>query len=249
MKFDILTIFPNIFSCYLNESMMKRAQAKNLVKFNIVNIRDHATDKHKKVDDRPYGGGPGMILKVDPIYRALHALKIYKITNLQNYKNSQFRKFANLQTRIILLSAKGKLFTQNDAKRLAKYDRLIFICGRYEGVDERVVKHLADEELSIGPYILTGGELPAMVVIDAVSRHIPGFLGKAESLHDESYNNIQIPKLKIENCKLKIGTLEYPQYTRPEVFSPKKGVRWAVPKILLTGDHKKINKWRHEEMK
>jgi len=236
---------------------MKRAQIKKLVSFNIVNIRDHARDKHKKVDDRPYGGGPGMILKMEPIYNALRALDATR--KIKNQKSK-----IKIKERIILLSAKGKLFTQNEAKRLSKYDRIILICGRYEGVDERVAKYLADEELSIGPYVLTGGELPAMVILDAVSRIVPGVLGKAESLKEESYESLSVAlagsnkKLETRNLSREAGstfggkletTREYPQYTRPEIFSPKKGLYWRVPKVLLCGNHKKIKEWRHEQRK
>lgn len=212
MKIDILTIFPEILDSYLNESILKRAQQKKLVTFNVCNIRDFAKDKHKTTDDKPYGGGPGMVMKIEPLYNTLKSIKKKK------------------KNRIILLSAKGKTFNQKHAKRLSKYDQLIFICGRYEGVDERVSKNLADEELSIGDYILTGGELPAMVIADSVTRLIPGVLGKEESLKEESFS--------------KEGYLEYPQYTRPEEFN-----KWRVPKILLSGDHKKIEEWRKKQMK
>jgi tRNA (guanine37-N1)-methyltransferase len=227
MKFNILTIFPEMFTSYLNESILGRAQKNKLIKFNILNIRDFTTDKHRKTDDSPFGGGPGMVMKVEPIFNALKTLKKSK-------------------TRIILLSAKGKTFDAKEAKRLSKYKNLTFICGRYEGVDERVAKYLADEEMSIGNYVLTGGELPAMVIVDAVSRFIPGVLGKEESLKEESFSFESNKKLEIGNWKLEIQK-EYPQYTRPEVFSPKKGVKWAVPKILLSGDHKKIEEWRKKQ--
>jgi tRNA (guanine37-N1)-methyltransferase len=224
MKFNILTIFPEMFTSYLNESILGRAQKNKLIKFNILNIRDFTTDKHRKTDDSPFGGGPGMVMKVEPIFNALGTLKKSK-------------------TRIILLSAKGKTFDATEAKRLSKYKNLTFICGRYEGVDERVAKYLADEEMSIGNYVLTGGELPAMVIVDAVSRFIPGVLGKAESLAEESFSfeDAKSYKLKAKSSH------EYPQYTRPEIFSPKKGVKWAVPKILLSGDHKKIEEWRKKQ--
>lgn len=230
MRFDFITIFPKMFGCYLGESILKRAQKKRLVSFRVHDLRKWTTDKHKTVDDTPYGGGPGMVMKVEPIYRALKSL----------------RAKASKKTRVILLSAKGKQFTQRDAVRLAKYKRLVFICGRYEGVDERVAKHLADEEISVGPYVLTGGELPAMVIADAVSRQIPGVLGKAESLLEESYSKTtQTTHYSLPTTHHK----EYPHYTRPEIFSPKKGVKWRVPKILLSGDHKKITEWRGKQSK
>jgi tRNA (guanine37-N1)-methyltransferase len=236
--------------------MMKRAQAKKLVEFNIVNIRDYAKDKHRSVDDSPYGGGPGMIMKVEPIYNALRAIKIKNLQATSPVRNKVYNGASyklQAKERVILLSAKGKLFTQNDVKRLTKYERIVLICGRYEGVDERVAKYLADEELSIGPYVLTGGELPAMVIIDAVSRHIPGVLGKAESLIEESYTLPKGFKFSAKGGSRFAGQAssfkEYPQYTRPEVFSPKKNVKWVVPKILLSGDHKKIKMWRKKHQK
>jgi tRNA (guanine37-N1)-methyltransferase len=199
-----------MFDCYFKESMIKRAQDKKSVKINLYNFRDFAKSKHKNVDDRPYGGGPGMIFKVEPIYRCL--------------KNIQRKKSASWQTKIILLSPQGKTFNQEMAKKFSKLNQLILICGRYEGFDERV-KKFVDEEISIGNYVLTGGELPAMVIVDTVARLVPGVLGKAESLLEETF------------CKK--GYVEYPQYTRPEMF---KGLK--VPKVLLSGDHQKVKKWR-----
>jgi len=206
IKFDIITIFPEAFS-YFDQSILKKARDKKLVKVAIHNLRDFADDKHKTVDDSPYGGGPGMVLKIEPIFKAIKSIK----------PKSKKR-------RIILFSTRGKKFTEKEAKRLAKYKQLILICGRYEGVDERVAKKVADEEISVGDFILSGGELPAMLVADAISRFIPGVLGKEESL---------------ESIK---GS--YPVYTRPEIFSPDKKTKWRVPKVLLSGDHKKIKKWR-----
>ncbi len=205
MIFDIITIFPKIFDSYFKESIIKRAQQKKLVKINIHNLRDYTEDKHKTVDDKPYGGGPGMIFKLEPVYKAVKKIKGKK------------------KTKVILFSAKGKKFDQKMAKRFSKLDKLILICGRYEGVDERIAKHIADEEISIGDYVLTGGEIPAMIVVDALTRLIPGVITK-ESLKEESFNK---------------GNVEYPQYTRPENFKS-----WKVPKILLSGNHKKIKEWR-----
>ena len=201
MTFDIITIFPNIFDSYFKESIIKRAREKKLVKINIHNLRDYTKDKHKTTDDKPYGGGPGMVMMVEPIYKAVKKIKGKK------------------KSKVILFSAKGKKFDQKMAKRFSKLDRLILICGRYEGVDERVAKYIANEEISIGDYILTGGEIPAMIVIDAVSRLIPGVLGKEESLEEVKGS--------------------YPVYTRPEDFN-----NWKVSKILLSGNHKKIREWR-----
>ncbi len=227
MRFDFLTIFPAVFKSYLQVSILGRARKKRRLSFFVHDLRQWARDQHRTVDDRPYGGGPGMIMKVEPIYRALQTL-------LKKRRNRH-------QERVILLAAKGKLFTQVQARRLAKkYQQLIFICGRYEGVDERVAKYLADEEFSIGPYVLTGGELPALVMADAVSRLIPGVLGQAESLREESFS-------EFKQSKINFGLKEYPHYTRPADFSPKKGVIWPAPKVLLSGDHKKIAAWRERQ--
>jgi len=200
MKFNIITIFPKIFDSYFNESIIKRAIQKKLVKINIHNLRDFTKDKHKTVDDKPYGGGPGMVMMVEPIYRALKKIRKTK------------------KTKTILFSAKGKKFDQKMAKSFSKLDNLIMICGRYEGVDQRVSKFV-DQEVSIGDYVLTGGEIPAMIVTDAVARLIPGVLGKKESLEEIKGS--------------------YPVYTRPEDFNNLK-----VPRVLLSGDHKKIKEWR-----
>ncbi|HUZ93115.1 MAG TPA: tRNA (guanosine(37)-N1)-methyltransferase TrmD, partial [Candidatus Paceibacterota bacterium] len=210
MRFDIITIFPNIFSSYLKESFLKRAQEKKLISIKAHDLRDYSIDRHRKVDDRPFGGGPGMVLKVEPIYKAVNELV-----------SSKDRKLVSRsKTRVILFSLRGKRLDAKEAKRLAKYDRLILICGRYEGVDERVAEHVVDEEISIGDYVLSGGELPALVLMESVCRFIPGFLGKAESL--EEING------------------SFPTYTRPEAFKPKKSKAWKVPEVLLSGDHKKI---------
>ncbi len=228
MIFDIITIFPKIFDSYLKESFIKKAQEKGLIKINIHDLRKWTTDRHKSVDDRPYGGGLGMVLKVEPIFGALKTLTKFKI------QNSKF-KITNKNSKIILFTPRGKRFDQKIAYQLSKLNQIIMICGRYEGVDERVAKYIADLELSIGDYDLMGGELPAMVVIEAVARLIPGVLGKPELLKE------RITKEK--------GFIEYPQYTRPEVFSPKKGVYWKVPKVLLSGYHKKIEEWRRKKQK
>ncbi len=215
MQFDIITIFPHIFDAYFSESIIARAQKEKLIQIKVHNLRDYSQDKHKRIDDTPYGGGAGMVMKIEPLYRAIKAIKNQKP-----------------KAKVILFSAKGKKYTQSDARRLAQYKKLIFVCGRYEGIDERVIKHLADEELSIGDYVLTGGEIPAMVVLDSVTRLIPGVLGNPESLKEESFN---------ANIKT---NLEYPQYTKPEEFNS-----WKVPEVLLSGDHQKIKDWRQEKSK
>jgi tRNA (guanine37-N1)-methyltransferase len=207
MEFHILSVIPDAFGQYFNKSVIGRAVKKGIIKVNIYNIRDWATDKHKKVDDTPFGGGPGMVMKVEPIFRAIKDIK----------------KKIKGRSRIILFSTRGKKFNSADAQRLSKYKNLILICGRYEGVDERVAKYIADEEISIGDFVLSGGEIPAMIVVDAVSRFIPGVLGKKESLEEIKGS--------------------YPVYTRPEVFKAGRKL-WKVPKILLSGNHKKIEEWR-----
>ncbi|MDP3963068.1 MAG: tRNA (guanosine(37)-N1)-methyltransferase TrmD [bacterium] len=238
LRFDIITIFPSMFDSYLKESILARAQKDRLITIALHDLRDYAADKHHTVDDKPFGGGAGMIMKVEPIFKAIKALRGLKIKDLGLKKSSVVGR----RSKVILLSAKGKPFTQEMAKKYAKLNRVIFICGRYEGVDERVAAHIADEEVSIGPYVLTGGELPAMVMIDAISRHVAGVLGNKESLKEESFNE------KFENFKSKIENSakchEYPQYTRPAVFMPRRGVQWKVPAVLLSGDHRKIEEWR-----
>jgi len=235
MNFHIITIFPKIFDSYFSESIIKRAREKKLIDIKIHNLRDYTTDKHKTVDDTPYGGGAGMVLKIEPIYKCLEDIKS-KMLNFSKARlfpsnpaaggtgipQSQALSLKLRKTRIILFSAKGKQYTQADAKRFSKYDNIIMICGRYEGVDERVAKHLADEEISIGEYVLTGGEIPAMILVDSVSRTIPGVLGNEDSFEGESFSKER-------------DYLEYPQYTKPENFED-----WKVPKVLLSGNHKKI---------
>ncbi len=222
LRVDIVTIFPEMVEPYTDGSILGRAQKAKLIGVRTHQLRQWTNDRHQTVDDRPFGGGPGMIMKVAPFHEALIALKL---RTKDGKKTAQAKK-----ARVILTSAKGKTFSQAEAQRLAKYDRIVFLCGRYEGVDERVAEHLADEELSIGNYVMTGGELAALVMTDAIARLRPGVLGKAESLANESHTEE--------------GVLEYPQYTRPEAYSPTKKSPWKVPSILLSGDHKKIEKWR-----
>ena len=224
MHFDILTIFPEVFKTYFETSIIKRAQEKKIVKINIHNLRDWTNDSHQSVDDVPFGGGVGMIFKVEPIFQAVKDLK---------------KKQKKKKCQVILFSAKGKKLNQKKAKELAQNDRLILICPRYEGVDERVAKYIADEEISIGDYILTGGELPAMVLVDSVVRLLPGVI-KEESLLEESL----APNLEL------LG--EYPQYTRPAVFYPKKNnkkISWQVPKVLTSGNHQEIQEWKTKHFK
>jgi tRNA (guanine37-N1)-methyltransferase len=212
MRIDIISIFPGMFAPVLNESMIKRAQEKGKLTLVIHDLRDYSTDKHSKVDDRPFGGGSGMVMTADPIFRAVEDIK--KRTKQKNAK-------------VILLCPQGRTFTQAHAKRLSRARHLILICGHYEGVDERVREHLVDEEVSIGDYVLTGGELPAMVLTDAVVRLVPGVLGDKNSLNFESFEG---------------NLLEYPQYTRPADY---RGMK--VPSVLVCGDHTKIESWRRQQ--
>lgn len=214
MKIDILTLFPKMFKGPFDESIVKRAINKKLVKIEIHNLRKWTKDKRKTVDDRPYSGGPGMILMVDPVYQALKELK------------------TKSKTKTILLTPQGKVFNQKMAQNLSQLDHLILICGHYEGVDERIRKYLVDSEISIGDYVLTGGEIPAMAVVDSLVRLIPGVLEKKEALKAESFSS----------SKASSPVLEYPQYTRPANFKD-----WKVPQVLLSGDHKKIEEWRKEK--
>jgi tRNA (guanine37-N1)-methyltransferase len=230
IKFDIITIFPEIFDSYLSESLLARALKKKLLKIRIHNLRDYANNKHKIVDDSPFGGGIGMVLKVEPIYRAIQHLTV----------KCKERKIKSKKTKIILLTPRGKKFNQKMAYQLSKLDNIIFICGRYEGVDERVAKNIADIELSIGDYVLMGGELPAMVAIETISRLIPGVLGKPRLLEERA--------LPLDGRGGK-GFIEYAQYTRPAEFSPKDGIKWRVPKVLLSGNHKKITEWHRKNRK
>jgi len=210
MKCDVLTLFPDILAAYLDESILKRARENRLLDVRLVNIRDHTSDVHRTVDDYPFGGGAGMVFKPEPIFRAMDHLN----------EDGESRK-------VILLSPQGIPFDQKKAESLSRETRRItFICGRYEGVDERV-KNLADEEISIGDYIMTGGELAALVIIDAVTRLVPGAVGDEKSIEDESFSS---------------GLLEYPQYTRPREF---RGMK--VPDVLLSGNHEEIRLWRRKQ--
>ena len=206
MKFDILTLFPEMFEP-LNQSIIGRAIKNNLIEINLINIRDFSKNKHKKVDDTPFGGGAGMVIKPDVVYDA-------------------YKSIENKNAKVIYMSPQGKKLNQSKVEELSKQEHLIILCGHYEGIDQRVLDKIVDEEISIGDYVLTGGEIPAMVLIDSVSRYKEGVLSK-ESIEEESFSS---------------GILEYPQYTRPEVFE---GVK--VPEVLISGNHQNIDKWRKEE--
>ena len=211
MKIDILTLFPQMFDGVLNESILGRAQEKGLVNVRTINIRDFSTNKHKKVDDYPYGGGQGMLMAVTPIYNA------YKFL-LDN---------STKKPHVLYMSPKGRVFNQNMAKELSQKEHIVLLCGHYEGIDQRIIDEIVDEEISVGDYVLTGGELPAMIIVDCVVRLIPNVLSSEECFLDESHSD---------------GLLEYPQYTRPREFLGK-----VVPSVLLSGNHEEIRKWRHEK--
>lgn len=212
MKISVMTLFPEIFESYLGESMMKRAIDKDILDVDLYNIRDFSENKHKKVDDYPFGGGAGMVMTPQPIYSTYK--KILEDNNIE-------------KARVIYLSPKGKTFDQKMAKSLVKEDNIVFLCGHYEGIDQRIIDMIVTDEVSIGDYVLTGGELPALVMIDSISRLIPGVLNRTESFEDESFEN---------------NLLEYPQYTRPREFE---GLE--VPEVILSGNHGKIDEWRLKE--
>lgn len=209
MRIDILTLFPAMFRGPFQESIIKRAIDKGLIEIEFHNIRDFSTDRHHTVDDAPYGGGPGMVMKPDPVFAAVESLDLPP------------------ETPVVLLSPQGRLFNQRMAEDLASQDRLVLVCGHYEGVDERIREHLITDEISIGDYILTGGEIPAMVLVDAVARLVPGVLGSEESITTDSLSS---------------GLLQFPLYTRPADFRG-----WKVPEILLSGNHQEIARWRRKQ--
>jgi tRNA (guanine37-N1)-methyltransferase len=218
VRVDIFTLFPQMFTGPFDSSILKRAVDGGIVTFNIHNIRDYTHDKHHTTDDYAYGGGAGMVMKPEPVFEAVETVmsSVLKMPEMAGAKLS-----------VILLTPQGRVFNQSISRELAEYDWLMLICGHYEGIDERIREHLVKDEISIGDYILTGGELAAMVVVDAVVRLIPGVLGSGESLVCESHTG---------------GLLEYPQYTRPEVYR-----EWTVPGVLLSGNHGEIARWRQEQ--
>mgnify|MGYP002715982758 FL=1 len=209
MKIDYLTLFPEMFDGVLNHSILKRAQDKNIIEVNTVNFRDYAENKHNQVDDYPYGGGQGMVLKPEPVFNAM-----------QDLKHTD-------KTRVILMCPQGRPFSQTIAEELSEAEHIVFICGHYEGYDERIREYLVTDEISMGDYVLTGGELPAMTMTDAIVRLIPGVLGNEQSHQDDSFSD---------------GLLEFPQYTRPREYKD-----MTVPDVLLSGNHANIEKWRHEQ--
>lgn len=212
MRFHIMTLFPEIFNSYMNESIMKRAVEKGIIEVNIYNIRDFSTNKHKKVDDYPFGGGAGMVMTPQPIY--------------DTYKHI-IDKFDIKDPRVVYLTPKGKVHNQKIASEMSTFEDVILLCGHYEGIDQRIIDSIVTDEISIGDYVLTGGELPALILIDSISRLIPGVLSQNESFEEESFKD---------------DLLEYPHYTRPREF-----MGMEVPEVLLSGNHKKIDEWRREK--
>jgi tRNA (guanine37-N1)-methyltransferase len=214
MQFEVFTLLPEVFPPYLESSMLQRARQRRLIEVRVHNIRDYTKDKHHTTDDTPYGGGGGMVMKPEPVFEAVES--VLGISSAQP-----------TSLPIILLTPQGRVFTQRVAEELARHEQIVLLCGRYEGVDERIRAHLVTDEISVGDYVLTGGELPALLVIDAVSRLIPGVLGDPTGAEDDSHS---------------MGLLEYPHYTRPPEFRG-----WKVPEVLLSGDHAKIEAWRREQ--
>ena len=222
MLFDIFTILPEMFPPYLESSILQRARQRGLIDVRVHNIRDYTHDKHHTTDDTPYGGGGGMVMKPEPIFEAVET-----VLGFVSHSSPQPVADARQSIPVILLTPQGRVFNQRVVEELSQYKRIALLCGRYEGVDERVREHLVTDEISIGDYVLTGGELPALVMIDALSRLIPGVLGDPEGAQDDSHS---------------MGLLEYPHYTRPPEFRG-----WPVPEVLLSGDHGRIERWRREQ--
>jgi tRNA (guanine37-N1)-methyltransferase len=245
MKFNVLTIFPELISHYAGETILGRAQKKNIISVHPIFLRDFAEGRHRKVDDTPYGGGAGMVMKPEPIYKALQsidAIPFKKTTGLTRLKKVFNPK--KTKKRTVLLSPRGRQFTQRVAEDWATLSEITFICGRYEGVDQRVVDHMIDEEISVGPYVLAGGELGALIMIEAVSRLLPGVLGNPESLSEETFGAASVETGVLGRSEVKHDDAEYPQYTKPADFMGHK-----VPEVLQNGDHKKIVAWRESQSK
>jgi tRNA (guanine37-N1)-methyltransferase len=230
MRFDLITIFPEFFAGPLDHGIVRRAKDAGIVQIHVQDLREFTKDRHRTVDDRPFGGGEGMVLKPEPLFEAVEKLLGHEMGDAGH------RGFPPRGTAILLMSAAGRLFTQATARRYAKLERLIFICGRYEGVDERVAEHLATEEICVGDYVLSGGELPAAIVMDAVTRLLPGALGNEASTVNESFSE---GGLRAEAQSGRGAILDYPHYTRPAEFRG-----WKVPEVLIGGNHAEVAKWR-----
>ena len=224
MQFEVFTLLPEVFPPYLDTSILNRARQKGLIDVRVHNIRDYTHDKHHTTDDTPYGGGGGMVMKPEPVFEAVESVLGLTTPQTQPFDTAQDKP---VTVPVILLTPQGRVFTQRAAEELSRYERIALLCGRYEGVDERIREHLVTDEISVGDYVLTGGELPALMIIDAISRLISGVLGDPTGAEDDSHS---------------MGLLEYPHYTRPPEFCD-----WKVPDVLLSGDHGKIDKWRREQ--
>jgi tRNA (guanine37-N1)-methyltransferase len=243
MRFDLITIFPEFFSGPLEHGIVRRAREAGLVDVRVQDLRAFTKDRHRTVDDRPFGGGEGMVLKPEPLFEAVESLLGHGVWDVSG------KRAPDAQTAIVLMSAAGNLFKQETARRYAGLERIILICGRYEGVDERVAEHLATEEVSIGDFVLSGGELPAMLVIDAVTRLLPGALGNEASSQNESFRGATVPNWARHAAPLQAGAfgspggdhvvLDYPHYTRPAEYRG-----WGVPEVLIGGNHAEVAKWR-----
>ncbi|NOH00658.1 MAG: tRNA (guanosine(37)-N1)-methyltransferase TrmD [Chloroflexi bacterium] len=237
MQFEVFTLLPEVFPAYLDTSIIKRARERGLIQVNVHNIRDYTHDKHHTTDDTPYGGGGGMVMKPEPVFEAVETVLGLKDLTTENTESTEETKESSvgfvpsvvksLNIPVILLTPQGRVFNQSIARELTRHPRIALLCGRYEGIDERICEHLVTDEISVGDYVLTGGELPALILIDAVSRLLPDVLGDPTGAEDDSHA---------------MGLLEYPHYTRPPEFRG-----WKVPEVLLSGDHGRIEKWRREQ--
>jgi tRNA (guanine37-N1)-methyltransferase len=236
MRFNLITIFPEFFVGPLEHGIVRRAREAGIAQINIQDLREFTKDKHRTVDDRPFGGGEGMVLKPEPLFEAVEKLLGHGVGD------SEERTALEPTTAIVLMSAAGRLFTQETAKRYANLERLILICGRYEGVDERVAEHLATEEISVGDYVLSGGEMPAALIIDAVTRLLPGALGNEASTQNESFSSFTEKPLAQSERAARHSLLDYPHYTRPAEYRG-----WKVPDILIGGNHAEVAKWRRQQ--
>jgi tRNA (guanine37-N1)-methyltransferase len=240
MRFDLITIFPEFFAGPLEHGIVRKAREAGLIEIHVQDLRQFTRDRHRTVDDRPFGGGEGMVLKPDPLFEAAEYLLG------QSMGNAMAKTDLGPRTAVVLLSAGGKRFTQETARRYAQFDRVLLICGRYEGVDERVAEHLATEEVSIGDFVLSGGELPAALIVDAVTRLLPGALGNEASSQNESFSLLERAERSEAGALHKVlsanrGLLDYPHYTRPADFRG-----WKVPEVLIGGNHAEVAKWRRE---
>ncbi len=236
MRFDLITIFPEFFVGPLDHGIVRRARETGIAQIHIQDLREFTKDKHRTVDDRPFGGGEGMVLKPEPLFEAVEKLLGHAVGNATEPGAPE------PNTAIVLMSAAGRLFTQETAKRYAQLDRLILICGRYEGVDERVAEHLATEEISVGDYVVSGGEMPAALIVDAVTRLLPGALGNEASTQNESFQDYSVGVASPVAARAQEVLLDYPHYTRPAEYRG-----WKVPDVLIGGNHAEVAKWRRQQ--